>query len=135
MLQQKLNPGQQAMADSVPVVMASDQTDIDVTGTELAAIQAAVEDTDTGYTPLGAHTTISSLSSAQTITPAAGATKVIMQAFTQNVRYRLDGGTPTAATGFQLPAGTLREVPVGNGSTIKVIEETASASLQYQAVG
>lgn len=99
------------------------------------AIQAAVEDTDTGYTPLGAHTAIADLSSAATITPAAGAREVIMQAYAQAVRYTLDGTTPTATTGFKLAADAQAVVPVGGGSQVKVIEETASATLQYQAVG
>lgn len=99
------------------------------------AVQAAVEDTDTGYSVLGAHTTVATLSTAQTITPAAGARELIMQAFGQPVRYTLDGTTPTASTGFQIAADERVTVPVAASGVVKVIETAASATLQYQAVG
>lgn len=82
---------------------------------------------------VGSHTQNSTLSSAQTITMSAGTTKLLIQAFTQNVRYTLDGTTPTASKGFRLTAGNdPTMIPVITGQTIKLIEETTSASIEYQ---
>src|SRR5262245_23468178 len=85
------------------------------------------------YNPVGAHTTNSSLSSAVTLTVPMGAAQIlVMQAFGQAIRYTLDGTVPTASTGFRLAAGESDVIPVSADTTIKVIEETASASVQYQ---
>ena len=84
------------------------------------------------FEPVGAHTQNSSLSSAVTLTPAAGATALLIQAYTNNVRYTLDGTTPTASKGFLLEAGKNLVIDVGDDMTIKIIEETASASVDYQ---
>jgi len=78
------------------------------------------------------HTQNSSLSSAVTLTTPAGANALLIQAFTQNIRYTVDGTTPTASKGFQLAAGSILLIDVGADMTIKVIEETASASIDYQ---
>jgi len=85
------------------------------------------------FSPLGAHSSGATISSATTLTPATGATKLLVQALTKNVRFTLDGTAPTASLGFQIVAGDPPVViPVGNGTVIKVIEESATASLQYQ---
>ena len=85
------------------------------------------------FSPLGAHSSGATISSATTLTPATGATKLLVQALTQNVRFTLDGTEPTASLGFQIMAGDAPFIiPVGNGTVIKVIEEAATASLQYQ---
>lgn len=83
------------------------------------------------YGVVGSHTANSSLSSAVTLTRPAGAQRIMIQAFTQNVRFTLDGTTPTASTGFRLDVGTYLVIPF-TGTAIKIIEETASASVQYQ---
>jgi len=86
------------------------------------------------YTPIGAHSSGADISSAVTLTKPAGATGIIIQALTKNVRFRLDGVNPTAAVGFQLKADNeplLISVP---GADICVIQEAATASLQYQWV-
>jgi hypothetical protein len=54
-----------------------------------------------------------------------------MQAINQNVRFRVDGTDPDATTGFQLAAGDFLVFPVPSGD-VRVIEETATATLQYQ---
>lgn len=85
------------------------------------------------FKPLGDHTSNSTLSTATTLARAAGGTLLLVQAITQNVRLTLDGTTPTASVGFQLKAGdppALWPVPVE--AEVKVIEETASANIQYQ---
>lgn len=87
------------------------------------------------YLPVGAHTSNSSLSAATNITMPGRATGILMQALTQNIRFTLDGTTPSASVGFQLKAGdppTL--IPFAPNTTIRVIEESASANLQWQAV-
>jgi hypothetical protein len=73
------------------------------------------------------------ISSATTLTPPTGATKILIQALTQNVRVTLDGTNPTATLGFQLKAGDPPLlIPLGNSTVLKVIEEAATADLQYQ---
>lgn len=88
-----------------------------------------------GFVRLGAHVSVTdnSLNSVATLAPATGATKLLIQALTQNVRYTLDGTTPSATVGFQLKAGDPPLlIPLSAGVTVKVIEETASAVIQYQ---
>ena len=97
--------------------------------------------------PVGPHTTQASLNAAKTInytdgtgTGAAGVQwagdqgcKVLyLQAFTQNVRITFDGTTPTATVGFQLVPGKKLCIGVPYGAKIQVIEEAASATVQYQ---
>lgn len=85
------------------------------------------------FRPLGSHNSGATISSATTLTPTAGATKLLIQALTQNVRFTLDGTVPTASLGFQiLAAAAPIVVPIDSATVIKVIQETATASLQYQ---
>jgi hypothetical protein len=73
------------------------------------------------------------LSSAVTlIKPDASADAILITVYTQNVRITLDGTVPTSTTGFQLVANQMYQIDVGPNSTVKVIQETASASIQYQ---
>lgn len=82
----------------------------------------------------GSHTTVSDLSSAVNLstTKPEGADYIQIVAFTKNVMYTIDGTTPTSSTGFPLTAGTIYNLKVGQGATMKVIEAEASASIQYQ---
>ncbi len=84
------------------------------------------------FVPYGAHTSRADLATAQTITVPAGAEFMMMQALTQNVRFRLDKTSPTASVGFQLAAGDTIMLPVAPGDEVRVIQEAATASLQYQ---
>lgn len=85
------------------------------------------------FNPSGAHSSGATISSATTLTIPSGATKLLIQALTQNVRVTLDGTTPTASVGFQLKAGDPPVIiPLGNATAVKVIQEAATASLQYQ---
>ena len=85
------------------------------------------------YHVSGAHVDGTAISSAVTLTPPAAATKLMIQALDQSVRYTLDGTVPTASKGFQLFAGDPPVIiPVGNDMVIKVIEEAATADIQYQ---
>jgi len=85
------------------------------------------------FFPLGAHSDGLAISTAQTLMPPGSASKLLIQALTQNVRYTLDGTTPTSSLGFQLKAGDPPLVlPINAAVTVKVIEEAATADLEYQ---
>lgn len=89
------------------------------------------------FRPVGSHAQDATISSATTLTPAAGARSLLIQAINQNVRMTLDGTTPTTTKGFQLKAG---DPPVlvfisedaDNPTTVIVIEETATGTVEYQ---
>lgn len=87
---------------------------------------------------VGSHTTNSSLSTAVSLTQPSSANRILLQAFTQNVRFLFAETTstdaPTATKGFRLLAGERIDLSVPAGTILKVIEETASASIQYQWV-
>lgn len=86
-------------------------------------------------TPIGAHASNSSLSSAVTLTCPSGATGLMLQALTQNIRYTIDSTTPTASIGFQWPTGDVgRIIPMSPGQIINIIQETSGAVIQYQWV-
>ena len=61
----------------------------------------------------------------------ADATHLKIQALTQAVRYRIDGGQATATLGFQLAAGAETVLSVPNLG-VSVFEEAAGAIVQYQ---
>lgn len=85
------------------------------------------------FIPLGAHSDGLTITSAVTLTPPIGANKVMLQALSQNVRYTLDGTAPTASKGFQLKAGDAPIViPINRHVEVRVIQEAATADLQYQ---
>lgn len=88
-----------------------------------------------GRRPVGSHTTNSSLSAAVTITIPTGANKLMWLALAKNIRFTLDGTTPTANVGFRLGYQyntSPMVISVSPAMTIKVIEEAASATLDYQ---
>ena len=61
-----------------------------------------------------------------------GATSILVQTVTQNVRYTLDGTTPTAAIGFQLAAAaTPILIEITERVNLKFIREASGAVLQY----
>lgn len=95
---------------------------------------ATVQDVRLHFIPVGAHSDGLAISSAQTLTPTASdISKLLIQALGQNVRYTLDGTVPTASKGFQLKAGDPPVlIPISSATVIKVIEEAATADLQYQ---
>ena len=88
--------------------------------------------------PIGAHTTNSALSASVTLRQPEFASRILLQAFTQNVRFLFTETTstvvPTASVGFRLLSGERIDLSVPAGTLLKVIEETASASIQYQWV-
>ena len=86
-----------------------------------------------GFHIVGAHSDGANIAAAVTLTPPSGASKLLIQALGQNVRYTLDGTAPTTSLGFQLMAGDPpRIIPVGNDMVIKVIQEAPTADLEMQ---
>lgn len=87
------------------------------------------------FEPVGAHVDGTVITSAVELTASApaAATKIMIQAQAQNVRFTLDGTTPSATVGFTLVAGDPPIIlQLGNDVEITVIEEAATADLQYQ---
>lgn len=86
------------------------------------------------FIPEGAHLQDTTISSATTLSkPGSGAAKLLLQATDKNVRFTLDGTVPTASKGFVLEADKPPVmIQVGEGVTVKVIEESATAAVEYQ---
>lgn len=85
------------------------------------------------YRAVGNHQQNTSLSSAQPITVPEQANALLLQATSQNVRFRLDEGIPTTSVGFQLRSGDPAVIiPLSAQRVIRFIEEAASAKLDYQ---
>ena len=86
------------------------------------------------FIPEGAHLQDATISSATTLTkPSSGASKLLIQAVDQNLRFTLDGTAPTTSKGFVLEADKPPVlIQVGEGVTVKVIEETATGGVEYQ---
>lgn len=77
--------------------------------------------------PLG-YEQITDVSLATGLSVPSGADFALIQAVSQNVRWRDDGTSPTASVGMQLTAGdTLRYD--GDLSAFEAIEDAASAEL------
>jgi hypothetical protein len=77
--------------------------------------------------PLG-YQQIATLTSSTALTVPEGAKRAIIQAETQNVRWRDDGTAPTASVGMLIASGASISY-VGDLKTFRVIEATASAKL------
>ena len=113
--------GQKTMANSSPVTMANDQSTIDTL------------DQSCELQRVGAHSDGTNIAAAVTLTPPVGATRILIQAVTQNIRWTIDGTVPTANIGFQLST-TFGPVvlQLGSNAVLKVIQEAATADLEYQ---
>jgi len=87
---------------------------------------------DAAFTPVGSHVS-QSMSGVYTPTIPEGANKALVQAFTQNIRYTLDGTTPTSSLGFRLTKDDPPTiVPVAPGGALNFIEESSGSTLQLQ---
>jgi len=85
------------------------------------------------FEPVGNHISTTCATAHSPVFPAEGATKILVQAITQNIRYTLDGTTPTAAIGFQIVAGDPPVIiRVGPNCYPQFFQEAAGAVLQYQ---
>jgi hypothetical protein len=85
------------------------------------------------FNPVGAHHDGLDVSSAEVLTPPVAASKIMLQTITKNIRFTLDGSVPTSSLGFQLATGQLPVIiPIGPDTVFTVIQEAATADLQYQ---
>src|SRR5690349_24922886 len=86
------------------------------------------------YLPVGVHNSVTVAAVRQVTTPG-NSSGLLVQALTQNIRFTLDTTNPTTTVGFQIKAGDPPVlIPCGPNITVRFLEETASATLQYQAV-
>lgn len=86
-------------------------------------------------TALSAAVAVSTATIGGTAGIPAGTDTVLLQAESQNVRYRDDGTDPTATVGMQLIANTVYEFHVSQIARMKIIEATASAKLNILCYG
>lgn len=84
-------------------------------------------------TPLG-YQQLTSLSSAVGLTVPGGATRALLVAETQAVRFVDAGSDPTASVGFPLAVGQPFTY-TGNLRALRVIEQAASAKLNVLYYG
>lgn len=62
-----------------------------------------------------------------------GATCILVQAVTQNIRYTMNGTTPTATVGFQLVAADPpTRIDIYEHMVLQFFREAAGAILQYE---
>lgn len=90
---------------------------------------------DISFDPIASHGQYAGglLASVQSPGKPDGATSIVVQCFTQNVRFTLDGSAPTATRGFRITAAAdPMLIPVSANAQIRFIEEAASAVLSYQ---
>lgn len=99
-------------------------------------IQKDLSQNPNAFQPVGAHTQNAVLGSAVTLSLPDGANAFLMQVTGQSIKYTLDGSAPTTTRGFTLyPTGTPVIVYLpSNGTTVRVIETAATATLDYQAI-
>lgn len=89
------------------------------------------------FTLVGSQTVDSTISTATAITSSAGATHVMIQAFTADVYFTLDGTTPTSANGFVLSSSAVAPtiIPLNNGIELNVISATGEVRYQFLVTG
>lgn len=99
------------------------------------AAQLIAGTVDIAFTPLCEHQQYAGgiLNTAQEPLRPDGATCIVVQAISQNVRFALGPTAPTATRGFRITSGNdPLLIPVAKGVTIQFIEEAASAVLEFQ---
>lgn len=85
------------------------------------------------FDPVGSHAQDGAISGVKDLVPPSGANKILIAAIGANVRYTLDGTAPTVSFGFQLKDGDPPIViPFGAATVVKVIEEVATAVIDFQ---
>ena len=86
------------------------------------------------YLFIGQHRTFTPTASTGVDVPA-GANALLVQAVTQNIRFKMDGNQPSPTSGFQLRAGDPPILIVlHEGQFFYAIAETAGGILETQAV-
>jgi hypothetical protein len=86
------------------------------------------------FDPVGAHTRNATLGTVVDLsaTRPAGADKIMIQAEGQNVRYTLDGTTPTVTVGFLLLNGTAAIViECSDTTSIQILESAVGGVVNY----
>lgn len=78
---------------------------------------------------------ITSLSTSTALTVPAGTSVAMVQAETQNVRWRDDGTDPTASVGSILLAGQTLEYDAAQLAVVEFIETVAGAKLNISYYG
>lgn len=79
--------------------------------------------------PVGTHTRNTSIDSAVTLDAPTGAERILIQAESQSIRYRIDSQNPTSTVGFLMKAG---DPPlIIQCKSLRVISASAGASIQY----
>ncbi|PIG93715.1 hypothetical protein [Gloeocapsopsis sp. IPPAS B-1203] len=85
---------------------------------------------------LGTHTRNAALSSAVTLTVPANGSGLFLSVESGAINYTINGSTPTTgATGLgfkQVPADGMVRLDLFPGAQVRVIEQAASAVIQYQ---
>jgi len=84
------------------------------------------------YTALRPSEDHGSGSTLGTITPPEDASMVLVQPIGANVRVRLDGNAATPTVGFQVADGTSQYFPVAGRTSISIVAESGSPTIQYQ---
>lgn len=99
-------------------------------------IKQTLQKNPNAFANVGTHQTDTTISSATVLTLPSGANGVLLQCTGQNVRYTLDGTTPTSTVGFVLVANAspvLITFP-NDDTVVTVIESAASGAIQFQFV-
>lgn len=123
---------------------ATDSNTLDDVAADVAAIEASLVtwpralDHVRHYTPVGAHTQATIGSSVTTLSVPRQANAVLVRATgSYDIRFTIDGTTPTTSLGFVLlnDAPEALFIPVGRNSQLKFIrDEGSDATLEYQFV-
>lgn len=139
-------------AEVLPALTQIDDIETDVTGidTDLTALAAVVDTIDSAtsmfaaihqekviYTPVGAMTEVTLGAGVLSLTRPSLARAILVQVTGgQNVRWTLDGSTPTTTHGFVLYDGAASSMIQVNGSQshMKFLRAASGAILAYQWV-
>lgn len=79
------------------------------------------------------HHTYTMPASVQELSLPLHARGILMQAITQNIRYTLDGSTPTASSGYQLLASDPPlYIEITKGMRLRFLREASGAVLEYE---
>lgn len=95
------------------------------------------------FAPIGPHLQDTTISSATVLAPSTVGLAsdemedqvncILLQCLTRDVRYTLDGTTPTSSVGFVLSAGSPPMlIYITPGVVVTVIESIATASVEFQ---
>lgn len=89
----------------------------------------------TGFTGIrvGTLQTISTTSTAQTITPPDGCDFILLCAKQHDLHLTFDGTTPTSTLGFHISKDTTYRIDIGIDTIIKIIAQSDNPTVYWQA--